>query len=184
MKKFIPLILFVMFACETQAAPRHRYSAAEARALLEHLATHVMVINSDMTLSRKAPSNTFDLVTHYPLPKDKAKAYERNGHIAHQDDDLAEIVTYRIKDYALTNEKNEALRLRDGGGDGSLQDFALWTYDKVLSGQLGLAVKLDKRFERVKGHMTMVLEIPGKLTREVRVPVDLSITDKDPRPGT
>lgn len=182
MKKFLPLILFVMFACETQAAPRHRYSAAEARALLEHLATHVMIINSDMTLSKKAPANTFDLLTYYPLPKDKVNEYKRNGHIANNDD-LADIVTYKIKDYALTNEKNEALQLSDNGGDAALQDFALWTYDGVLSGQLGLAVKLDKRFERVKGHMTMVFEMPGKVTREVRVPVNLSIKDEDPRPG-
>ena len=184
MKKFLPLILFVMFACEAQGAPRYRYSAVEAQALLEQLATHVMIINSDMTLSRKAPANTFDLLTYYPLPKDQVKAYERNGHITEKDDDIADFVTYKIKDYALSNEKSEALRLQESGGDASLQDFALWTYDKVLSGQLGLAVKLDKRFERVKGHMTIVFEMPGKLTREVRVPVNLSVTDKDPRPGT
>ncbi len=183
MNKLLALIPLAAVACQVQAAPRFPYSAVQAQEFLGHLAAHVMVINSDLTLRKKTPANAFDLLTHYPLPVDKADEYKRNGHIVNKNDDIADFATYRIKDYALTNEKNEVLRIQDDDEDSSLQDFALWTYDKVLSGQLGLSVKLDKRFERVKGHITLVFEMPGKLTREVRIPVQLSITDEDPRPG-
>ena len=182
MKKLFPLAVLATSAVLAQAAPRYPYSASETQAFLGHLAAHVMVINSDLTLRKQAPANAFELLTHYPLPADKVDEYKRNCQIANRKDDIADFVTYRIKDYALANEKNETLRIQDDG-DPSLQDFALWTYDNVLSGQLGLSVQLDKRFERVKGHMTIVFEMPGKLAREVRVPVDLSIRDKDPRPG-
>ena len=183
MNKLLALIPLAAVACQVQAAPRFPYSAVQAQEFLGHLAAHVMVINSDLTLRKKTPANAFDLLTHYPLPKDQVNEYKRNGHIVNKNDDIADFATYRIKDYALTNEKNETLRIEDDAGDSSLEDFALWTYDNVLSGQLGLSLKLDKRFERVKGHMTMVFEMPGKVTREVRVPVNLSIKDEDPRPG-
>ena len=187
MKKLPALVLSAwvfLFASHAHAAPRFPYSAEEARTLLTQLSTHVMVINADMTLIRKKPASEFDLLTYYPLPKAKVNEYKRNGHIANKNDDIADFATYRVKDYELVNEKNEKLRLKDDQSEAdSLQNFSLWTYDNVLSGQLGVYVKLDKTFERVKGHITLVLEMPGKITREVRVPVDLSIADKDPRPG-
>ncbi|RZL66204.1 MAG: hypothetical protein EOP81_01330 [Variovorax sp.] len=160
--------------------------------MLTQLATHVMVINSDSTLARKKPAREFDLLTYYPLPKAKVDEYKRNGHIANQNnnnDDIADFVTYKVKNHELLNEKQEKLQLTEDSGDYSLQDFSLWTYDKVLCSQRGIYIKLDKPFERVKGHITLVFEMPGnstgetRITREVRVPIDLSITDKDPRPG-
>ena len=187
MKKLLPLVLSTLFALpasQAHAAPRQPYTPDQARALLTQLGAHVMVINSDQTLIRKKPASTFDVLTYYPLPKAKVDEYQRNGHIVNTNDDIADAATYRIKDYALTNEKNEKLRLKDDGGAPSLQDFSLWTYDNALSSQRGFYVKLDKPFERVKGHLTVVFEMPGNLRHETRVPVDLSITDKDPRPGT
>jgi hypothetical protein len=184
MKKLLLPVLIVMFAFGAQAAQRARLSVAEARDFLGHLVAHVMILNSDQTLIKRAPAKDFDLLTHYPLPRDQVNEYKRNGHILSTTDELSDVVTYRIKDYALTNEKNETLRIQNDGGDSSLQDFALWTYDGVLSGQLGLSLKLDKRFERAEGHVTIVFEMPGNIAREVRVPVNLSISDKDPRPGS
>lgn len=186
MKKLLPLILsalLTLLAGPTHAAPRFPHSADEARALLAHLGAHVQVINADLTLARKKPAKEFDLLTYYPLPKAKLDEYKRNGHIVNRNDDIAEFVTYKVKDYELINEKNEKLLMKDSSGASSLQDFALWTYDNVLSSQRGVQVKLDKTFERVKGHITLVFEMPGNLTRETRVPVDLSITDQDPRPA-
>ena len=186
MKRLLPLLLsalLALFACQAHAAPRYPYSADEARALLTQLGAHVMAINSDLTLIRKKPANGFDLLTYYPLPKAKVDEYKRNGHIVNKNDDIADFATYRVKDYELTNEKHEKLQMKDGIGASSLQDFALWTYDNVLCGQKGVYVKLDKAFERVKGHITLVFEMPGNVTREIRVPIDLSIADKDPRPG-
>ncbi len=185
MKKLPSLVLSVLFACQAHAGPRYPYSAEETRAFLAQLGDHVMVVNSDLTLARKQPANAFDLLTYYPLPKDKVKEYERNGAIVDRNNDIADFATYRIKDYELTNEKQERLRIRDDdAGAAALQDFALWTYDNVLCSQRGLYVKLDRRFERVKGHMTLVFEMPGNITRETRIPIDLSVKDKDPRPGT
>ena len=186
MKKLLPLVLsalLALFACQAYAAPRFPHSADEARALLTHLGAHVMVLNSDMTLIKQKPASELDLLTYYPLPKAKVDEYKRNGHIVNKNDDIAEFVTYRVKDYELTNEKHEKLRIKDDIRAASLQDFALWTYDNVLCSQRGFQVKLDKTFERVKGHVTLMFEMPGNVTREIRVPVDLSIADKDPRPA-
>ena len=35
----------------------------------------------------------------------------------------------------------------------------------------------------LKGHITLMFEMPGNVTRKIRVPIDLSIADKDPRPA-
>jgi len=186
MKKLLPLVLsasLAVFAFQAPAAARYPYSAAEARALLAQLDAHVMVINSDLTLIRKKPSNEFDLLTYYPLPQAKVDEYKHNGQIVNTRDSIGDFVTYRVKDYALVNEKNEKVLMKDNISAPSLHDFALWTYDNVLSSQRGIQVKLDKSFERLKGHITLVFEMPGNITRETRVPIDLSFTDKDPRPG-
>ncbi|SEM06389.1 hypothetical protein SAMN05518845_115176 [Variovorax sp. YR750] len=186
MKRLLPLLLsalFVLFACQTRAAPRDPYSAGEAQALLMQLGSHVMVINSDLTLIRKKPARELDLLTYYPLPKAKVDEYRRNGHIVNRNDDIADFATYRVKDYELTNEKHEKLQMKNDIAASPLQDFSLWTYDQVLCSQRGFYVKLDKTFERVRGHITLVFEMPGNVSREIRVPVDLSIADKDPRPG-
>lgn len=168
---------------QAHGAPRSPYSAEEARTLLAHLGAHVMVINSDLTLRKGKPANEFDLLAYYPLSKDKADEYKRTGQLIKKRDDVADLVTYTVKSYQLTNEKNETLRLEEDMSEGPMQSFPLWTYENVLCGQLGLYVKLDKRFERLKGHMTLVLEVPGGIAHETRIPIDLSITDKDPRPG-
>ncbi len=185
MKKLLQLLfLSALFACHAHSAQPYPYSADQARALLTQLSAHVLVINSDLTLIKKKPAREFDLLTYYPLPKIKLDEYKRNGHITNKNDDIADFVTYEIKDYELINEKNEKLQVKESSKAASLQDFALWTYDHVLSSQRGFHVKLDKPFERVKGHITLVFEMPGRITREVRVPVDLSVTDEDPRPDT
>ena len=184
MKKLILLlVLAISLATQAHAAPRYPYSAQESRALLAQLAVHVMVINSDLTLRKKQPAKEFDLLAYYPLSKDKVEEYKRTGQLREKKDDIANFVTYKITDYQLSNEKNESVKLVEDTDSGPMESFALWTYDDILSGQLGVYVKLDKAFERVKGHMTLVLELPGKVTREVRVPVELSVKDKDPRPG-
>lgn len=184
MKKLLLLpMLAGSLAFQTHAALRHPYSAEEARTWLAHLGAHVLVINSDLTLRKKQPAKEFDLLAYYPLSKDKVDEYRRSGQLSRKKDDIANFATYRIKNYQLNNEKNEPLQLEEDTDSGPLRNFALWTYDNVLCGQLGLYVKLDKHFERVKGHMTLVLEVPGGIAHETRVPVDLSITDKDPRPG-
>jgi len=182
-KLMLLLVLAISLATQAHAAPRYPYSAEESRALLAQLAGHVMVINSDLTLRKKQPAKEFDLLAYYPLSKDKVDEYKRSGQLREKKDDIAKFVSYRIKDYLLSNEKSEALNLLSGTDSGPMENFALWTYDDVLSGQLGVYVKLDKPFERIKGHMTLVLELPGKVTREIRVPVELSIKDEDPRPG-
>jgi len=180
MKKLLQLFLCALFACHAHAAPP--YSEDQARALLTHLSAHVLIINSDLTLIKKKPASEFDLLTYYPLSKTKLDEYKRNGHIANTNDDIADFVTYKIKDYELTTEKNERLQVKEGSKASSLQDFALWTYDNVLCSQRGFHVKLDKPFERVKGHITLMFEMPGSITREIRIPINLAITDKDPRP--
>jgi len=182
-KLMLLLVLAISLVAQAQAAPRYPYSAEESRALLAQLGDHVMVINSDLTLRKKQPAKEFDLLAYYPLSKDKVDEYKRSGQLREKNDDIAKFVSYRIKDYQLSNEKNEGLKLVAGTDSGPMENFALWTYDDVLSGQLGVYVKLDKAFERVKGHMTLVLELPGKVTREVQIPVELSVKDEDPRPG-
>ena len=182
-KLMLLLVLAISLATQAQAAPRYPYSAEESHALLAQLGDHVMVINSDLTLRKKQPAKEFDLLVYYPLSKDKVDEYQRSGQLREKKDDIAKFVSYRIKDYQLSNEKNEGLKLVAGTDSGPMENFALWTYDDVLSGQLGVYVKLDKPFERIKGHLTLVLELPGKVTREVRVPVELSVNDEDPRPG-
>jgi len=182
MKKFLQLFLSALFAYHAHAAPPYPYSEGQAKALLTHLSAHVLVINSDLTLIRKKPASEFDLLTYYPLPKAKLDEYKRNGHIVSTNDDIAEFVTYKIKDYELTNEKNEKLQVKESSKASSLQEFPLWTYNNVLCSQRGLQVKLDKSFERVKGHITLIFEMPGSIAREIRIPINLAITDKDPRP--
>ena len=66
MKKLLSLVPLVALVCQVQAAPRYPYSATEAKAFLEHLAAHVMIINSDLTLRKKTAANA-DMASTSPV---------------------------------------------------------------------------------------------------------------------
>jgi hypothetical protein len=75
----------------------------------------------------------------------------------------------------LFNEKNEKLQFADNGQAIYLQEMNLWEYDKVLFQNLGIEVKLNKPFEKLKGSITMEFEMPGNIKRMVKIPVNISI---------
>ncbi|MGJ1430305.1 hypothetical protein ACR79M_01535 [Sphingobacterium spiritivorum] len=183
MKKILFLVLPVLFACQSNRPANYPYSEKETKEFLDQISSNVMALNSDRTLIHKKPADEFDLLTYYPLAKSKVEEYNKNGHIVNKMDDIADFATYEIKDYELINEKNEKLQLKDNNSVMPLQDFSLWTYNDVLCGQLGVYVKLHKNFETLKGHITVLFAMPGNQNRNVKIPVNISITDEDPRPG-
>lgn len=183
MKKVLFLVIPILFACQSNSPANYPYSEKETKEFLDQISSNIMVLNSDLTLIHKKPAHELDILTYYPLPRSKVEEYNKNGHIVNKMDDIADFATYEIKDYELINEKNEKLQLLEDISAPSLQDFSLWTYNDVLCGQLGIYVKLHKNFETLKGHVTVLLAMPGNQTRNVKLPVNISITDKDPRPG-
>lgn len=94
-----------------------------------------------------------------------------------RDDDISDFATYRFLSYELINENGEKLEFIDNKRAIYLQETSLWEYDNVLFQKLVIEVKLNKKFQRLNGHISIEFEMPHKIKKEVKIPVDISIYD-------
>ncbi|MCQ4142605.1 hypothetical protein [Chryseobacterium sp. EO14] len=84
----------------------------------------------------------------------------------------------------MTNEKGEKLQFVDKGRAIYLQESSLWEYEKVLCQNLSIEISLNKKYEKLKGHITTEFEMPknifDKMKKKVKIPVYITIYDKVP----
>jgi hypothetical protein len=83
-----------------------------------------------------------------------------------------------LKGYKLSNEKKENLKLIDNGRANGLQEYGLWEYNQILYQNLGIPLKLDKKFEKLTGFIVIEFEMPNGSKKEHKIPVNISIDDK------
>lgn len=173
------MILAIITSCQSDDQRKYVYTEEETKQFLESISKNAKASITDLTERHRQPADEFGILTHYPLSESKLKEYNDNGGtIVNKDDDISDFATYTYKSYDLTNEKGEKLQFADNGRAVYLQEYALWEYDNALSQNLGISIKLDRKFKTLKGSITIEFEMPKNVTKEVKIPVAISIDDK------
>lgn len=183
------VLLFAIFpfliSCNKQDNPKYKYSENETEQFLDDIVKNAKICIGDITEIKKQPTDELYLLTRYPLSKATLDEYSKNkGTLINKDNDISDFGTYTFKDYELINEKNEKLKFVDDGRTIYLREAALWTYDNVLCQSLVIDIKLNKNYEKLKGHITIEFEMPrnifSKIKKEVKIPVNVTVYDKVP----
>lgn len=184
MKIYVQLILLALIitltGCNRQNKSNYKYSEKESENFLEEIVKNAKFSIGDLTEIKKQPTEELYLYTRYPISKKGLEEYNKNsGTIINKDNDIWDFTTYVYKDYELINEKNEKLQFVDNGRAIYLQEYSLWDYDNVLCQNLGIKIKLDKKYEKLKGHITIRFEMPDKVNKEIKISVNTTIYDKN-----
>jgi len=173
------MILAIITSCQSGDQRKYIYTEEETKQFLDAISKNAKASITDLTERHRQPADEFGIVTHYPLSESKLKEYnDKGGTIVNKDDDISDFTTYNYKTYDLTNEKGEKLQFVDNGRAVYLQEYALWEYDNALSQNLGISIKLDRKFKTLKGSITIEFQMPKNITKEVKIPVAISIDDK------
>ncbi|RQO74710.1 hypothetical protein DBR43_04815 [Pedobacter sp. KBW06] len=181
-KHYLILLLFpLIISCQNPGRTDYKYTEQETAAFLNDITKYAGASISSYTESKKALTNEFYITTRYPLSKPQLEEYKKNnGTVHNKTDDISDFTSYTVKDYELLNEKNEKLQFADNGQATYLQEMNLVEYDKILFQNLGIEVKLNKQFEKLKGSITVEFEMPGNIRRTAKIPVNISIYDEAP----
>lgn len=184
--KFLPMknylllfaILPLMGSCQNSKYP---YARAESEMFLNNIVKNAKVSITDLTEIKKQPADLFGIITRYPLAKKKLDEYHKNnGSILNREDDISDFATYTFKSYELVNEKNKKMEFVDQGKANYLQEYALWEYDNVVCQKVGVELKLNDKFEKLKGYLNVEFKMPDGVKKETKIPVNISVTDKIP----
>lgn len=171
-------ILPLMGSCQNSKYP---YTRAESETFLNEIAKNAKAGITDMTEIKKQPADRFGIITRYPLGKKKLDEYHKNnGSILNNDDDIADFAAYTFKSYELINEKNKKLEIVDLGKAAGLQEYGLWEYDNVVCQKIGVELKLNDKFAELKGYINVEFKMPDGIKKTLKIPVNISITDKIP----
>lgn len=178
-KTLLLMLLPIITSCGNVVQPNYNYTEQETKQFLNEITANAKASITDLTEINKQPANEFGIVTRYPLPENKLKEYNDNdGTMVNKEDDISDFASYVFKTYELTNENNEKLQFVDNGRAVYLQEYGLWEYDKVLCQNLGITLKLDRKFKTLKGFITIEFKMPKNLNKEVKIPVAISVEDK------
>lgn len=176
MKKLL-LVTIIPFMLSCQFNSKYNYSEIETKQFLDDITRNAKVVITDITEIKKEPTDELLIFTRYPLSKIQLEEYNRESHLINRDDDISDFATYRFLSYELINENGEKLEFIDNKRAIYLQETSLWEYDNVLFQKLVIEVKLNKKFQRLNGHISIEFEMPHKIKKEVKIPVDISIYD-------
>lgn len=174
--KLLLLLLPVLMNCQSSGNEKKKSDKQDTQ-FLKDISTNSKVVITDITESRRQPAEDINLVTKYPLSKEKKAEYDKNGTLTN-DNDISDSTVYKVKSYDLKNEKNEKVEIVDDGSANNLQKFALSENNKVLYQNVGIEFKLNKKFETLKGFMNIEFEVSKSDKKEVKIPVNVSIQDK------
>jgi hypothetical protein len=179
---FLLLAIFpFMISCNGQNDPDYKYSDHETEQFLNEITKNAKVSITDITEIKKQPTDEFGVITRFPLSKKEVDEYHKNhGTIIVKDDNIYDFATYTLKDFELTNENNEKLRIVDNERSKNLQELPLWEYEKILYKNLGIVFKLNKKFEKLNGFIKIEFVMPHGMEKEIKIPVNITINDKVP----
>ena len=171
-------ILSFMTSCNRNN-PNYKYSDEETEQFLTEITKNAKVSITDITEIKKQPTDEFGVITRHPLAKKELDEYTKNrGTIVVKDDNIYDFATYNLKDYELKNEKNDLLKFIDSGRSKNLQALPLGEYGKILYRNLGIVFKLNQKFEKLNGFITIEFEMPNGMKKETKIPVNITINDK------
>lgn len=182
--KYLLLLLATlpfMISCNLKNNPDYKYSDEETEQFLTEITKNTKASITDITEIKKQPTDEFGIITRHPLAKEELDEYKKNrGAIIVKADNIYDFATYILKDFELKNEKDEKLQFVDNGRSKNLQGLALGEYNKVLYRNLGILFKLNKKFEKLNGFITIEFKMPNGMEKEIKIPVKITINDKVP----
>ena len=159
------------------------YSKEETEQFLDEITKNATAYIGDITEIERQPTDELYIITRKSLSDKELEEYNQNsGTIYNTNDDIEDFTKNTIKDYSLVNERGEKLHVLDDGRTAYLQEYGLWVYDNVLCQNLGINITLDKKYEKLNGYITIEFIMPGtifgKIKREVKIPVNITIHDE------
>lgn len=177
--KFTLLLLSILIlSLHSCKQDNYKYSSTETEQYLTDITKNIKAEISFITENDQLPSDNFLIVTHFPLSQKQLSVYSKKGYIKNTFDDFPDYTSVNLKDYELTNEKNNKVKLLDSPTDYTIKKFNLWKYDDVLSQNIGIDIYLDQKFEKLNGFISIEFEMPNGMKKEAKVPVNISIFDK------
>lgn len=171
-------VLFLLIGCNKLEKTNYKYSKKETEQFLDEITNNLTVSIGDIVELNKQPTNSLYLLSRYPLNEIKLNELNNNGVLTNTNNDISDFATYTYKSYELINNKGEKLQFVDNGRSNNLQEYGLWKYDNVLHQNLGILITLNKTYETLNGHITIEFEMPGKIKRDIKIPVAITINDK------
>lgn len=177
MAKFIiALLLFpLLSSCQNS---NFKYTDKETEQFLTEIVNNAKAEINFVTENEKKPSSDFLLASRYALSKEKQDEYRSKGHIKNNFDDISDFGTYTFKGYELINEKNKKLKFVDNGRAVYLQKSSLTEFNNTLFQNVGINIKLNEKFEKLRGFISIEFEMPNGMKKEKKVVVDICIYDK------
>lgn len=170
-----------MISCSRDNNPNYKYSDLETEQFLNEITKNAKVSITDLTEIKKQPTDEFGIITRHSLAKKEVDEYNKNrGTIVVKNDNIYDFSSYLIKDYNLKNEENKMLHFVENGQSKNLQGLPLGEYDKILYRNLGIVFKLNGKFEKLDGFITIEFEMPNGMKKETKLLVNISISDKVP----
>ncbi|WP_271766250.1 hypothetical protein [Aquimarina algiphila] len=186
--KFYSLFLFIPLTitltnCNLQKKSNYKYSQKESISFLDEIVKNAKLSIGDFTKIEKQPTDKLYLYTRYPISKTSLEEFNKNnGTIVNKDDDIWDFATYIFKKYELINEKDEKVYYHSDSINLRtihLQEYSLWDYNNVLCQNLGIKIKLNKKYEKLKGYVVIEFKMPDKVNKEVKFPVNITIYDEE-----
>lgn len=171
----------IIVSCNQQNNPNYKYSDKETEQFLNEIAKNAKVSITDITEIKRQATDEFGIITRHPLTNEELDEYNKNnGTIVVKDDNIYDFASYVLKDYELRNERNDKLQFVENNRSKNLQGLPLGEYNKVLYRNLGIMLKLDKKFEKLSGWITIGFEMPNGMKKEIKIPVNITINDEVP----
>jgi hypothetical protein len=171
---FLPIFILFLHSCKQD---NFKYTRIETEQYLNDISKNIKAEINFITESEKQPSDSFLIVTRFPLSEKKLLEFSKKGYLKNSFEDLPNYTSVKFKSYELRNEKNNEVKLVDNQTGYILQKFNLWKYDDVLSQNLGIDIKLDQKFEKLNGFISIEFEMPNGMKKEVKSRVNISIFD-------
>ncbi len=169
------LLLPLLSSCQNSD---HKYTDKETEQFLTEIANNAKAEITFMTEHERKATNNFLLTSKYPLSKAKREEYLAKGFIKNNSDDISDFATYTFKAYDLVNEKNKKLKFVDNGRAVYLQKSSLVEDHSTLFQNVSIDIKLNEKFEKLKGFIHIEFEMPNGMKKEKKIMIDISIHDK------
>jgi hypothetical protein len=171
---FLPIFILFLHSCKQD---NFKYTSIETEKYLKDITKNIKSEINFITESERQPSDSFLIVTWFPLSEKKLMEFAKKGYLKNNFEDLPNYTSVKFKSYELRNEKNNEVKLVDDQTGNILQKFNLWKYDEILSQNLGIDIKLDQKFEKLKGFISIEFKMPNGMKKETKIPVNISIFD-------
>lgn len=158
----------------------YNYSDKETQVFLDEITKNIQLEVGYMDPLDELGVTNILLLTRYPLSDKQYHEFNTIGYIKENNEDIADSVSCRLKLYELINQDNEKVELVFINDNilTNLQKYALIHDASFIYQDLGLDLTVNKPFEELNGYIIIEFVMPNNITREVKIPVNISLLEQ------